>query len=555
MTIYIDVRDSDKLNGNKSLFCRFKYDNTLVTLMRNMSRRYWHSDKKEWEIPFMSKDEIEYLFKGYEVILTNYNEPKAKNIIDYKFKTKPFKHQIDAFNYGMECDKWLLGDEQGLGKTKTVIDIATAKKEKLGYKHCLIICCVNGLKWNWRNEIKTHSNEGCWILGQKVKGEKITIGSNTDKLNDLKNINSISEYFIITNIETLRVDKISSYLKDLCNNGEIQMIAVDEVHKCANPSSMQSKGLLKLNSECKIAMTGTPLMNRPTDLYMILKWLNYEKHTFYAFKNHYCVLGGFGGYDVVGYKNLSELQNQLEDIMLRRLKSDVFDLPEKLYIDEYVEMSTKQSQLYNEVLNSIKSNIDKIKMSNNPLSELIRLRQVTGYTGILSSTIQESAKLDRLCELVEESVDNNKKVVIFSNWLSMTEAIDNKLRKKFKGLLITGETKDAERIVNVSTFQRNPDCNYICGTIGAIGTGLTLTAGTVVIFIDEPWTRASYDQAVDRCHRIGTTENITVYNLICRNTIDERIHQIVQNKGALSDMIVDGKVIGNKLEILEYLLS
>ena len=122
---------------------------------------------------------------------------------------------------------------------------------------------------------------------------------------------------------------------------------------------------------------------------------------------------GFGGYEIVGYRNLGELQEQLNDIMLRRRKEDVLDLPEKLYIDEYVEMTSKQAQIYKEVSMEIKANIDKIKMANNPLAELIRMRQATGYTGILSSTISESAKIDRLEELVEESVANNKKVVIF----------------------------------------------------------------------------------------------------------------------------------------------
>jgi SNF2 family DNA or RNA helicase len=241
--------------------------------------------------------------------------------------------------------------------------------------------------------------------------------------------------------------------------------------------------------------------------------------------------------------------------MLRRLKEDVLDLPEKLYIDEYVEMTGKQEQIYKEVTTAIKANIDMIKNSINPLSELIRLRQATGYTGILSSTIKESAKLDRMEELVDEAVESGKKVVIFSNWIQMTAPVYDRLSKKYKGIIITGETKDAERQSNVIAFQNNTECKFALGTLGAMGTGITLTAGTIVIFLDHPWTKATYDQAVDRCHRIGQNNNITIYNIMCKNTIDERIWQLVQKKGAMSDCIVDGKISKNKTELLDFLLS
>jgi SNF2 family DNA or RNA helicase len=202
----------------------------------------------------------------------------------------------------------------------------------------------------------------------------------------------------------------------------------------------------------------------------------------------------------------------------------------------------------------LRNNIDKIAAAINPLSELIRLRQATGYTGILSSTIQESAKLDRMDEIVEEAIANNRKVVIFSNWTQMTDAIYERLHQKYPLSLITGATKDELRQHNVEQFQHG-DSKIIIGTIGAMGTGLTLTAGTVVIFMDHPWTRALYDQAVDRCHRIGQNSSITVYNLMCKDTIDERIWGIVKTKGALSDQIVDGKIQGNKTETLLYLLG
>lgn len=461
--------------------------------------------------------------------------------------------------------------------TKQVIDIGVAKKYQRGYKHCLIICGVNGLKWNWCNEVRTHSDEDAYILGQKVlKNGKMKIGSNEDKLNDLINFDDIKEYFIITNIETLRYKEwtgeyiksrngkvskeyrypITDRLVELCNSHDIDMIATDEVHKMKNSESDQGSQFLRLHAETMIAMTGTPLMNQPMDLFIILKWLGFESHSFYAFRNYYCNLGGFSGYEIMGYKNLDDLQARLDKIMLRRKKEDVLDLPEKTYINEYVEMTPKQSQVYKEVTMDIKANIDQVKAAANPLSALIRMRQATGYTGILSSVVKESAKLDRMEELVEESRANGKKVVIFSNWTQMTDVIYERLNSKGYGIsVITGDTKDEDRQQIVDLFQNSPKCNVLIGTIGAMGTGLTLTAGTVEIFMDEPWNRALKDQAEDRCHRIGQNSNITIYTLLCKDTIDERINQLVYKKGKMSDALVDGEIKFNKSDVIDFLLD
>lgn len=550
--ISIDVRKADKVSSVWGLFLSFPYDENILSFVRGLPSRYWHPDEKEWEIPLNKLPDCVAHFEGYEVELKGelnaLVEKKLPNI-KFDFKTSPFDHQVDGFNYGLLHDAWLLGDEQGLGKTWQVINIALAKKQMLGYKHCLIICGVNGLKWNWVKEIHTHSDEEAHILGQR--GNKI--GSNADKFLDVKNIDDLP-YFIITNVESLRDDDIALALKRCCDDGTIGMIAIDEIHKCKNPTSQQGKGILKLDAQTKIAMTGTPLMNTPLDLYIILKWLGYEKHAFYSFKNHYCVMGGFGGYQIMGYQHTDELRERLDEMMLRRLKEEVLDLPEKLYVDEYVEMDKKQSKIYMEILNDLRLNVDKIAEAPNPLSQLIRLRQATGFTGILSSDIQVSAKLDRLVEIVEEAVANGKKVVVFSNWTQITDEAIKRL-VAYNPAVITGETNDVARPLQEKKFQEDDTCGVIVGTTGAMGTGLTLNAATVEVFLDHPWTRAMYDQAVDRCHRIGQTQNITIYNLLCKNTIDERIWDIVQEKGALSDAIVDGKVVGDKKALIDYLLG
>ena len=563
--ILIDIRKSNKLKDSEySAFIKFDYNSKIVDAIRELPFRYYNPSETEWEVP---TNKVEYLinkFKEFDIKICGkitIFEDKNTNIElpeGFEFKTKPFSHQLEGVEYGLKYDRWFLGDEQGLGKSKQVIDIAVARKVMYGYRFCLIVCGVNTLKWNWVNEIHTHSKEEAYILGQRRKGTKIRIGSTKDKLEDLKLMYDIKEphpYFIITNVESFRDKNIADTISDLCKKGIIGMCAADEMHKMKNPTAQQTKGFLKCLPDCRIGMTGTPLMNSPMDLYVILKWLGYESHAFYSFKQHYCVMGGYGGYEIVGYKNLDQLTAQVREIMLRRLKSEVLDLPEKIYVDDIVEMEGKQAVMYKEVEAGLKADYINGDIDlTNPLSALIRLRQTTGYPGILSDEITESAKLDRMEEIVENCISNDEKVIIFSNWTQMTSVIFDKVAKYGCGV-ITGETADSNRQAIVNKFQSDDTLKVIVGTIGAMGTGLTLTAATTVIFVDEPWNKALFDQAVDRAHRIGQKNNITIYSIMCKDTIDERIHNLIYKKGAMSDAIIDGKVVGNKNEVFDYLLN
>jgi SNF2 family DNA or RNA helicase len=239
--------------------------------------------------------------------------------------------------------------------------------------------------------------------------------------------------------------------------------------------------------------------------------------------------------------------------MLRRKKEDVLNLPPKLRSIEYVEMTPKQAQLYREVKDAIVANIDEIALNPNPLAQLIRLRQVTGHPGILSSTITESAKVNRLVELLEEIASSGKKAIVFSNWTDITSRILPAL-KQYNPAVVIGDTKDVE--AEKAKFMQDPSCKVIVGTISKLGTGHTLTAATEVIFMDKPWNLANTEQAEDRAHRIGTTGTVNVRTIVCRDTIDERIEEIIAEKGDLAEALVDGKVSKlRKVELLGRLLA
>lgn len=551
------------LMGSQSIYIYADYWESRVTgLMYELTPVYFHQQFNCYEATTI---DLEYLERRCQEMHLQYNinipkqpeEPvediknEVSEVSEYKYKTPPLSHQIVGIEFGMNRPRYLLGDDMGLGKTKQVIDIGCRKKYELGYKHCLIICGINGLKWNWEEEIKKHSDEKCKILGNRknTKGKWVVKG-NKEKLQDITPGLDDDIYFYITNVETLRNNDISNQLQKLCDSNEIQMIAFDEFHVVNSIDAQQSKGLLKLAAESMIAMTGSPIMNSPLDLYMCLHWLGYERHDFNEFKNHFCRMGSFNS--IVGFKNMEQIQNLLKIMMLRRLKGEVIDLPPKIHKVEYVEMSSAQNAIYQEVLNDIREQVDLIARSNNPLANLIRLRQATGHTSIISSQVSESAKVKRLKEIMLEITANGHKAIIFSNWTSMTDILQEEL-KQYNPAVITGDTRD--RVEEQNRFMNDPECKIIIGTIQCMGVGLTLTAADYVIFVDEPFTAAMKVQAEDRAHRIGTKNAVTIITLITRFTIDERVHDIVERKGEISEAIIDNLDCEDLTKLLNFLIS
>lgn len=526
----------------QSLFIKVDKTELDVLPIIKSFRCYYHTKEQMWEVPKTAFNTLVDKCKNYELIIIGELEPAMNDYLDlldlydtptsdYTSKTKPYSYQLESFTYSKLQNKMLLADEQGLGKTKQALDIAVSRKAHM--KHCLIVCGVNELKWNWYNEVAIHTEEKAHILGLDSKGN---IGSVKSRLDDLRNEHQ--EFFIITNIETLRNQDIQREVQIMCETGVIGMTIIDEIHKCKNPTSLQGKAIHCCKSYYKLALTGTPLMNNAIDLYNVMKWLEIDNRSLTDFKNRYCIMGGFGGYQIVGYKNLDELHDLLNGYMLRRRKDDVLDLPPKVYTDEILDMSKAQSDIYKDVKKQIQDNIDKIMLLPNPLTELIRLRQVTANPSILTSNNVPSVKYNRLVELVEEVVSSGSKCIVFSNWTQVINPAYN-LLLGHNPVLVTGETKNNDKAIQ--KFKTDETCKVILGTIPCLGTGFTLNEANTVIFLDEPWTSADKLQAEDRCHRIGTKGTVNIITLICKNTVDEKIHKLLNSKQELSDQIVDNK--------------
>lgn len=538
-----------------SVILKFYYDQTLINYIKNMPIRSYDPDTKMWEIPLEQFPRFIDFYRNPITLHITFKETEQENKVeiptDYIFPFNPYPHQLEGIKFGLNHNSFLLADQQGLGKTVQSATIACIKKKLYGYKHCLVICAVNGSKYNWKKECELFTSEKAHILGTRItKTGKEVIKSSAEKLEDIKNIDNLP-YFIITNKETLRNKDI---VKELENKSDkINMCIYDEIHLSKNHLSQQGKGLLKIDCESKIALSGTPILNNPLDTYIVMKWLGYETHSMTAYKQRYCVFGGYGGYEIVNYKNVDELKNRFNSIQLRRLKESCLNLPPKLYETEYLELTPKQKILYNEVYNDIALNVDNKELSHNPLVRTIRLRQVTDNPSILSETVNESVKYDRCEEIIKDLTKDGRKALIFSNWVEVIKPLFSRL-SKYNPALIIGETKN-----DIETQKRklneDPTCHCCLGTIGAMGTSHTLTGADTVIFLDEPWNRGTKEQCEDRCHRIGTKHTVNIITFICKDTIDERINEIVQEKGEWADCIVDGKVVKKSDEVLRFLLS
>lgn len=598
---------------------KFKYDLDVIEKIKNVPGRCWVPDRKIWTIP---KDKLGFLIKGFEGTryenmlqitsdeMLNENATLDKttyipdiDISDVKFHVKegakPYKHQLDFMKYAIDRQNkgntsgFLVCDDQGLAKTCESMNLALYNKDKYKYKHCLVICCINSSKYNWKQDIIDHTRGEHipYILGDRIKRNgNIREGSSEEKLYDLQTLTCYKKdkplpYFIILNIEAIRFKQklksnkkgkkfethysIADRIIDLINNGEINMVIIDEVHKNMSPQSKQGQEILHIkdktgNKALWLPMSGTPITNKPTDVYTPLKLVNGHNYkSFYSWCNYFCVTGDYGAMDIIGYKNIPTLKDMISYHIIRRLKDDVLDLPPKIRYDEYINNTPYQDKLYSIVIANLRGMLSSIALSPNPLAQLMRLRQVNGSPEILDpelkvdkTYIQHNAKMQRLIELVDEIIDRGQKVIIFSNWVEPLRTIYRILSEKHKICSFTGTMNSQDRQKHKEVFMNNPEYKILLGTIGAAGTTHTFTASNNIIFYDEPWTPSDKQQAEDRIYRIGTTKSVNIYTLISRNTVDEKVHDILYRKSTMSDLLIDNKLdLYKRPDLLDWILG
>lgn len=551
--IKIKEQKSIKTIGDTSLCITFEFNPEIIRVLKNAGDALWHKTLKVWELPI---NKLSFLIDNLSQIddidleLLPDEEKETYNL-KINYKTKPFSYQLEGIQWMLNNPNCLLLDPPGLGKTLQVIYLAEELKAAGEAKKCLIICGINSLKTNWEKEIQRHSTLDCVIIGKKIT-KKGTVKYTSIKERAEQLYNPIKEFFVILNIESLRDSLVLDAIRDSAN--EFDLIVLDEIHKCKAPQSSQGKNLLKLRNIGKrhIGLTGTLLVNDPLDAYVPLKFIGKENSTYTNFKNFYCIIEQkFGHYQIAGFKNMDILKEEIASCSLRRSK-DLLKLPPKVIIPEYLEMSEKQSKFYEDLEAGVITEADRVNIKTTSLLGLVtRLRQAATCPSVLTSSDIDCAKIDRAISLTEEIVSSGEKVIIFSTFKEPLYQL-NDLLKEYKPLLCTGDQSDEEVSKNIDIFQEDPTRKVILCTTSKMGTGITLTAASYEIFLDSTWTSALEEQCEDRAWRIGSTKSVFIYKLVAKNTIDERIQNILNRKKNISDYIIDDKV-NNEEELRELL--
>lgn len=434
----------------------------------------------------------------------------------------------------------------GLGKTLQIITLARYKKLHRGLKHCLIICGVNSLKWNWQREVeKFCKDEKAIVLGTKVnsKGKVVPITVEETK----KQIEQCpEEFFWILNIERIRLsneDKknktgIVHYINDQIEKGNLGMIAIDEIHKSKSMTSSQSKGIMEIDKTAsKVGMTGTLLVNNPYDLFCPMSFIGLINYNKWLFESKFVIKDDC--HQVIGYQNMDELHDILYKSSIRRTK-DLLDLPPKLYKQEWLEFNDVEQKVFNDVIGATDNGyLDKIEPPEEMVAVITRMRQTTVAAELLTSKPVTSTKFERLNDILEEAKLNGQKVLVFCPY---TEALKLGLEycKEYSPKLVCGGMGNTIQDV-VDAHENSEGFSVIFAQEQTLGVGYTLKNTEIVVFLSPPWNRASYDQCIDRTHRIGQKNTVQIIDLLIKDSYDEMIYDKLHGKGAMSDVLIDGQ--------------
>ncbi len=445
----------------------------------------------------------------------------------------------------------ILADDMGLGKTLQVLSFLLFQKEeakKKGVKNrCSLIVCPASLVYNWQHEIRKFTRGLNCELAVGIKPDRQRITSEIDEE---------ETDVIITSYDLLRRDiDLYKYLSFEC-------MIIDEAQFIKNPSTQVAKAVKSVSASFKVALTGTPIENRLSELWSIFD--SCMPGYLFSYKKFRELLE----VPVVQDKDSSamdRLRRMISPFVLRRLKKDVLtDLPDKLEENIVTAMTEGQKKLYDAHLQKVKllvSSKDENEIKKDRimiLSELTRLRQLCCDPGLIYDKYDGgSAKADLCIEMIKSAAESGHKVLLFSQFTSMLERLTLLLREAgIKYHLLTGSTRKEDRIKMVDAFQED-DTNVFCISLKAGGTGLNLTAADIVIHYDHWWNLAVENQATDRAHRIGQKNVVTVYRIIMKDSIEERIIELQGKKKELADQLLDSDALKSpsltKEELLELL--
>lgn len=471
----------------------------------------------------------------------------AKNSEDAELQVaaaeKLYPFQRVGCNFLRSAKRALLADDMGLGKTvQTIVACEEVKAEKI------LIICPNTLKSNWKREIEKWTPE-----------RNITIlrGSTREKKN--KVISEFETGYFVANFESIRRGKekkeVDGETKLVLRDDDFvdrlmaiewDVVIIDEAHNIKNRKAQQTKDTMVLAKQAKhlFLLTGTPIMNKVDELWSLLNTMYPEKYTsFWKFVKKFAnAYPGRWGWVIEPHpKNPSELRKELEPFFLRREKEQVFvDLPRKTYQQIWVELEGKQKKIYDQMEAEAMAEVEEGDTVIAPgiLAKITRCKQIAISAELINGS-KQSAKLDALKDVI---TGTDKKLVIFSQFAEAVKIISKMLDEMETGYVtFTGKTKEDQRQDAIDKFQNDENTKVFLATTQAGGVGVNLTAASYVVLLDKHWTPAVNEQAVDRVHRHGQKNPVTVIEVLAQDTVDEMIEEVLAGKKSIVEAVISRK--------------
>ena len=473
--------------------------------------------------------------------------------MDYKFKTKPYAHQLVALSKSWNKKEYGYFMEMGTGKSKVLVDNMSMLYDKGKIDGALIVA-PKGVYTNWLSqEIPTH-------LVRHIKPKMVLWTATTSKAKDKEYQQlfkpDLDLHILIMNVEAFSTKKGVEFAYKFLRSHKTLM-AIDESTTIKNPTAKRTKSILMLGRHAKYRriLTGSPVTKSPLDLYSQCAFLNEEllgHASYYSFRNRYAQMidRNFGGRRVqivASYQRLDELEDILKAFSYRVQKAQCLDLPKKIYMNRVVELTKDQKEAY-ATMKSAALALLKGKMSTAPhvLTQLMRLHQIT--CGHLKSDDGKitNFKHKRIEELIDVIDEMEGKVIIWANYVHDIKEITKALENEYgEGCVVQyyGEVSSEDRQTAIKEFQDpNSNVKYFIGNTQTGGYGITLTAASNVIYYSNSYDLEKRLQSEDRAHRIGQHKPVTYVDLIAEKTVDEKIIKALRKKINIASTIMGDTV-------------
>jgi SNF2 family DNA or RNA helicase len=471
----------------------------------------------------------------------------------YKFKTKPYAHQLKALEMSWNKEVFAYFMEMGTGKSKVLLDNVAMLFDK-GKINSVLIVAPKGVYKNWfDSEIPEHMPKH--IDRNVVLWKSLITKEQKLKCDSLFEQNFTKLQIFIMNVEALSTKKGLDFARQFLNVRKA-LFAVDESTTIKNPGAKRTKNILGLSKLAKYRriLTGSPVTKSPLDLFTQCFFLDpylLDFTSYYAFRNRYAEMrtANFSGRSVqvvAGYKNLAELSNQLKPFSYRVLKDDCLDLPPKTFMKRIIQLTSEQKRVYQEMKATALATLNgKMVTTMNVITQLMRLQQITCGHFKADDGSMQNIKNNRITELMDVLEEVEGKAIIWAHWRHDIDTIVESIEDKYPGSVVTyyGDTSTEDRQKAIKKIQ-DPESKvrFLVGTPQTGGYGITLTGASTMIYYSNGYDLEKRQQSEARIDRIGQKKPMTYIDIIAEDTVDEKIVKSLRKKVNIATEIMGEKL-------------